>query len=188
MTPFLYSLCQKPVVGVAMMAVSLCQFPPLVKDAPMKLDAAGSVVEVDIDVPVDLSYTLLVETSNPAGDSLTRQEISILGDRRVEDCSDTFNLDKVPRKERVSYGRAMPFKVEVRRKSDNMMVHSRMVTTLCVASKWANQRSRSLGNIALVRGAYSLRVENVSAQPGLERLHSTVMLAPGADKPLTAQR
>lgn len=69
-----------------------------------------------------------------------------------------------------------------------MLVHSRLVTTMCVASKWANQRSRNLGNIALVRGAYSLRVENVAAQPGLGRLNASVMLAPGSDKPLTAQR
>ncbi|WP_342118696.1 DUF5625 family protein [Pseudoduganella sp. OTU4001] len=188
MSPFIYSLCQKPVVGIAMMAVALCEFPPLVKDAPMKLDAAGSVVSVDIEVPVDLSYTLLVEMANPAGESLSKQEVAILGDRRLEDCGETVDLEKVPRKERTAYGRAMPFKVEVRRKSDNMLVHSRQVTTMCVASKWANQRSRSLGNIALVRGAYSLRVENVSAQTGLERLNATVILAPGAEKPLTAQR
>lgn len=188
MTPFLYSLCQKPVVGIAMAAVALCEFPPLVKDAPMKLDEAGSVVSVDVEVPVDLSYTLLVEMSNPAGDSLSKQEITILGDRRVEDCIDTVDLAKVPRQERASYGRAMPFKVEVRRKADNMLVHARVVTTMCVASKWANQRSRSLGNIALVRGAYSLRVENVAAQAGLARLNASVMLAPGGDKPLTAQR
>lgn len=188
MTPFLYSLCQKPVVGIAMAAVALCEFPPLVKDAPMQLDTAGSVVTVDVEVPVDLSYTLLVEMSNTAGDSLSKQEITILGDRRVEDCIETVDLAKVPRQDRASYGRAMPFKVEVRRKSDNMLVHSRLVTTMCVASKWANQRSRSLGNIALVRGTYTLRVENVSAQPGLERLHASVMLAPGSDRPLTAQR
>ncbi|XLZ71577.1 DUF5625 family protein [Massilia sp. SR12] len=154
----------------------------------MKLDEAGSVVSVDVEVPVDLSYTLLVEMSNPAGDSLSKQEITILGDRRVEDCIDTVDLAKVPRQERASYGRAMPFKVEVRRKADNMLVHARVVTTMCVASKWANQRSRSLGNIALVRGAYSLRVENVAAQAGLARLNASVMLAPGGDRPLTAQR
>ncbi|MNU10456.1 hypothetical protein D3C72_2576090 [compost metagenome] len=67
-------------------------------------------------------------------------------------------------------------------------MHARLVNTVCVASKWANQRSRSLGNIALVRGAYSVRVENVDAQAGLERLHATVILAPAADRPLTAQR
>jgi hypothetical protein len=188
MSPFLYSLCQKPVVGIAMTAASLCEFPPLVKDAPMKLDAAGSVVAVDVTVPVDLRYTLLLEMSNPAGESLSKQEVGILGDRRLEHCNDGIDLAKVSPKERAAYGRAMPFKVEVRRKSDNMLVHSRLVNTMCVASKWANQRSRSLGNIALVRGTYSLRVENVAAQAGLERLSATVQLAPGTDKPLTAQR
>jgi hypothetical protein len=166
----------------------LCEFPPLVKDAAMKLDAAGSVVAVDVAVPVDLSYTLFVEMSNPAGESLSKQEIGILGDRRLEQCNGGIDLAKLPRKERAGYGRAMPFKVEVRRKSDNMLVHSRLVNTMCVASKWANLRSRSLGNITLVRGAYSLRVENVAAQAGLERLNATVLLAPGGDKPLTAQR
>jgi hypothetical protein len=188
MSPFVYSLCHKPFLGLAMMAASLCEFPPLVKDAPVKLDEAGSVVTVDVDVPVDLSYTLLVEMSNPGGASLNKDEITILGDRRLEDCPSMVDLAKVPRKERAAYGRAMPFKVEVRRKSDNMLVHSRSVTTMCVASKWANQRSRSLGNIALVRGSYTLRVENVAAQAGLQRLHATMLLAPGAEKSLTAQR
>lgn len=188
MTPFVYSLCQKPVVALALAAVSLCEFPPLVKEAPMKLDAAGSAVTVDVNVPVDLSYALVLEMSNAAGVSLSKQEVSILGDRRLEECNAGIDLAKVPRQERAAYGRAMPFKVEVRRKSDNMLVHSRLVNTMCVASKWANQRSRSLGNIALVRGAYSLRVENVAAQGGLERLSASVTLAPGAATPLTVWR
>jgi hypothetical protein len=69
-----------------------------------------------------------------------------------------------------------------------MLVHSRLVNTMCVASKWANQRSRSLGNISLVRGIYKIRIENIDAQAGLERLNATVVLAPGAERPLTAQR
>ncbi len=76
MTPFLYSLCQKPVVGIAMAAVALCEFPPLLKDATVKLDAAGSVLNVDVDVPVDLSYTLLVEMSTASGDSLPLTDVA----------------------------------------------------------------------------------------------------------------
>ena len=82
----------------------------------------------------------------------------------------------------------MAFKVEVRRKPDNTVIHSRLVNTMCVASKWANQRSRSLALIPLMRGSYSIRVENVDAQAGLEHLASNVVLTPGTDRPLTAQR
>jgi len=39
-----------------------------------------------------------------------------------------------------------------------------------------------------VRGAYTVRIENVEAQAGLEHLNTTVVLAPGTDRPLTAQR
>jgi hypothetical protein len=39
-----------------------------------------------------------------------------------------------------------------------------------------------------VRGAYSVRVENIDAQAGLERLHTMVVLAPSIERPLTAQR
>ena len=188
MGPFLYSMCQKPFVGLAMATVALCEFPPLMKDAQLKLGEAGTVVSANVDVPVDLNYALLVEMSNPAGDSLSKQEVSIIGDRRVEDCNEGTDLAKLPRQERAGFGRPMAFKVEIRRKPDNMLVHSRLVNTLCVASKWANQRSRSLGNIALVRGHYSVRVENVDAQGGLERLTANVVLAPATDRPLTAQR
>ena len=188
MSPFIYNLCQKPIVGLAMATVALCEFPPLMKDVQMKLDEAGTVVTADVEVPVDLSYALMLEMSNPAGDSLSKQEISIIGDRRVEDCDQGTDLAKVAKQERASYGRPMAFKVEVRRKPDNLLVHSRTVNTLCVASKWANQRSRSLGNIALARGSYSMRIENVDAQAGLERLNTTVMLAASPDRPLTAQR
>jgi hypothetical protein len=188
MSPFIYSMCQKPIVGLAMASVALCEFPPLLKDAQLKLGDAGTVVTADIEVPVDLSYTLLLEMSNPDGESLSKQEVSIIGERRMEDCGENIDLAKLTKPVRASYGRPMEFKVEVRRKPDNMLVHSRTVTTLCVASKWANQRSRSLGNIALVRGAYSVRIENVDAQAGLERLNANVVLAAGTDRPLTAQR
>ena len=174
----IYSLCQKPLLSAALVATSLCEFPPLLKDVPVRLEAAGSVVTADITVPVDLNYALLLDMSNPDGDTLSKQEISILGDRRVETCSETTSLDKVPPHDRVAFGRPMPFKVEVRRKADNMLVYARQVTTMCVASKWANQRSRSLGNFTLVRGAYNVRIENVAAQAGLERLKATLVLQP----------
>lgn len=188
MSPFIYSMCQKPIVGLAMATVALCDFPPLLKDVPLKLHEAGTVVTADVDVPVDLSYALLLEMSDPAGDTLSKQEISIIGDRRVENCSEGMDLAKVPRQERASFGRPMAFKVEVRRKPDNVVVHSQQVNTLCVASKWANLRSRSLGNIPLARGAYHIRIENLEAQAGLERLNANVVLAPSVDRPLTAQR
>lgn len=188
MSPFIYSLCQKPFVGLAMATVALCDFPPLLKDVPMKLHEAGTVVDADVEVPVDLSYALLLEMSDPSGDILSKQEISIIGDRRVEDCSAGADLTKVSKQERASYGRPMAFKVEVRRKPDNAVVHEQLVTTMCVASKWANLRSRSLGNIPLVRGAYHIHIENIAAQTGLERLNANVVLAPSIDAPLTAQR
>jgi hypothetical protein len=188
MSPFIYSMCQKPIVGLAMATVALCEFPQLIKDAPLKLSEAGTVVTADVEVPVDLSYMLQLEVSNPAGDSLSKQEISILGDRRMEDCIEGTDLAKVSKQERASYGRPMAFKVEVRRKADNTVIHSRLVNTMCVASKWANQRSRSLGNFPLARGMYSIRVENIDAQTGLDHLSSNLALAPGIDQPLTAQR
>jgi len=188
MSPFIYSMCQKPIVGLAMATVALCEFPPLMKDAPLKLSEAGTVVTADVEVPVDLSYALMLEMSNPAGDSLSKQEIAIIGDRRVEDCMEGTDLAKVAKQDRASFGRPMAFKVEVRRKPDNTVIHSRVVTTMCVASKWANQRSRSLAMLPLVRGNYSIRVENVDAQAGLEHLATNVVLTPGTDRPLTAQR
>lgn len=188
MSPFIYSLCQKPIVGLAMASVALCEFPPLMKDVQVKLDEAGAVVTANVEVPVDLSYALLLEMRNPSGDSLSKQEVAIIGDRRLEECDESVDLANVPKQARASFGRPMAFKVEVRRKPDNALIHARTVNTLCVASKWANQRSRSLGNIPLVRGAYSVRVENIDAQAGLERLHTMVVLAPSIERPLTAQR
>lgn len=176
----IFSLCQKPLLGVAMVAVSLCEFPPLLKDVPVELSAAGSVASAEFEVPVDMKYALLLEMSNPGGESLSKQEVMIIGDRRQEDCAATVDLAKMPVRERAAFGRPMPFKVEVRRKPDGMLVYTRAVTTLCVASKWANQRSRSLGQIALLRGAYSVRIENVAAQSGLEKLKATLVLAPGS--------
>jgi len=173
---------------MAMATASLCEFPPLMKDARLNLEVAGSAVTAEVEIPVDLHYALQLEMSNPAGAALSKQEISILGDRRVEDCGTNIDLAKVPRQQRDSFGRPMAFKVEVRRKPDNMVVHSRLVNTLCVASKWANQRSRSLGNLALVRGSYSVRIENLAAQAGLERLQATVLLGPHSAAPITAQR
>lgn len=188
MSPFIYSLCHKPIVGLAMASVALCEFPPLMKDVQMRLNEAGAIATADVEVPVDLSYALLLEMSNASGESLSKQEVMILGDRRVEDCADGSDLAKLPRQERAGFGRPMAFKVEIRRKPDNALVHSRLVNTMCVVSKWANQRSRSLGNIALARGAYSVRIENLAAQSGLERLNATVLLAPAVEQPLTAQR
>lgn len=188
MSPFIYSMCQKPLVGLAMATVALCEFPQLIKDAPLNLSEAGTVVTAQVEVPVDLSYALLLEVSNPAGDSLSKQEVTIIGDRRVEDCLEGSDLAKLPKQDRASYGRPMAFKVEVRRKPDNAVVHARVVNTMCVASKWANQRSRSLAILPLSRGIYTIRVENIDAQAGLERLATNLVLAPNSDHPLTAQR
>ena len=172
-----------------MATVALCEFPPLLKDVQMKLSEAGTVVTADVEIPVDLDYALRLEMSDPGGDTLSKQEVSIIGDRRVEDCSEATDLAKIPKQERASFGRPMAFKVEVRHKPDNALVHAQMVNTMCVASKWANQRSRSLGKFALARGAYSIRIENMDAQAGLERLNTTVVLSPPAfDHSLTALR
>ncbi|MGW8392340.1 hypothetical protein [Pseudoduganella sp. HUAS MS19] len=188
MSPLIYSLCQKPIVGLAMATVALCEFPPLMKDVQVKLGEAGTVASAEVQVPVDLSYVLVLEMRNPSGDSLNQQEVSIIGDRRVEDCDEGTDLARVPKQQRASFGRPMAFKVEVRRKPDNMLVHSRTVNTLCVASKWANQRTRSLGSFALARGTYSVRIENVEAQLGLERLAATMVLAPQSGRPMPIQR
>lgn len=187
MGPLLYSLCQKPLLGWAMASAALCDFPPLMKDVSLELAAAGAMVTAEVQVPVDLSYALRLELRKPDGRALSRQEVSIVGDRRVEDCGDGADLDKVPRHERAGFGRPMAFRVEVRRKPDNMLVHSRLVNTICVAGKWASQRSRSLGNIALVRGTYTVRIQNIDAQAGLEGLNATLALAP-ATRPLNARR
>jgi hypothetical protein len=168
MGPLLYSLCQKPLLGAAMASIALCDFPPLFKDLPMPLERAGATVTTDIDVPVELPYALQLEASHPGGEPLSKEEIAILGDERSDDCS------QAPA--RKAAARPMAFKVQVLRRDDAQVVIERQVSSVCVAARWSNLRLRTLATLPLAPGAYQLRVENMEAQAGLERLKLTLLM------------
>jgi hypothetical protein len=168
MGPLLYSLCQKPLLGAAMAAVALCDFPPLFKDLPLAIDRAGTSASTDIEVPVELTYALQLEASHPGGEPLSKDEITILGDQRSDDCAQAATSK--------TSGRAMSFKVEVMRRDDAKLVLERQVSAVCVAGRWSNLRLRTLASVPLPPGAYRVRVENMAAQSGLGRLKLTLLM------------
>jgi hypothetical protein len=59
MGPIAYSLCQKPVIGIAMFITNFCAFPPLIYDEPLSTASTSK----EFSVPVDKSYFLEVNIS-----------------------------------------------------------------------------------------------------------------------------
>ncbi|MCD2517063.1 hypothetical protein LQ564_12180 [Massilia sp. G4R7] len=58
MDPLTYSLCQKPVIALAMFVAGACAFPPLFQDEPFALQQADAPMRKEFDAPVGKPYSL----------------------------------------------------------------------------------------------------------------------------------
>lgn len=182
MGPTAYALCQKPLVGALMYISSLCGFPPLVQNAPLSLESAGSSASVPFAVKVDKTYPVNLDFVFPSADAYQRDEV--VGSRFDSNCRPGVKYDDIPAAQRVGLGRPIPFRVRVRRKSDQVVVIEQTFNSLCQVSSAAHlaSKSRQIGPLALTRGQYILEVTNLQAQAGLEGVKTAFSLVAGHGK------
>lgn len=176
MGPTTFALCQKAVFGPAMWIAGLCAFPPLIRDVPLPLDAAGATVSVPFTAPVDKRYQLVLGFDFPSVQA--RLQDVVVGDRYHAACvSSPESLVGRP-----GFGRAVPIRVVIRRAEGGDVVVDQTFTSMCVFGHSEHRKWRSVGWVQLPRGPYTAEITNVDAQPGLEGVKTVVSLVPGGRK------
>lgn len=178
MDPIIYSICQKPVIGMVMWLTSLCVFPPLFSDEPIELSVKDSSTTKIFKVPVDKKYQLTVSFEFESIQK--RLEDQIVG--KTGDCSNVI-YEEISESSRKDYGRPIPFKVVVRRADDRAIVLDKEFVSLCVAyHDLKTIKGRTIGWIELPRGKYVAEVTNLVAQSGLKNTKTKVSLGAGHGK------
>jgi hypothetical protein len=69
MGPLTYSLCHKPVLGLAMFVAGACGFPPLFHEEPFPLQQASAGFVKEFEAPVSKPYSLLLVFGFPSANS-----------------------------------------------------------------------------------------------------------------------
>lgn len=180
MNPITYSLCQKPVIGLAMWIASLCSFPPLIENEPISLAAAGAKISTSFNVPVDKSYGFVLDFDFPSAEARVKDQI--VGGRYDENCQAPVKLENIPEQKRAGLGRPVPFRISILRKSGRTVVVDKALTSLCSFAAVKNRKFRIIGDVALVRGEYIAEVTNLEAQTSLESVKTTISLVAGHEK------
>jgi len=181
MNPLIYSLCQKPVLGLVMFVTSTCAFPPLFHDAPLPLQQAGARLVEEVEAPVGKPYLLELGFSFPSAASLAADEV--VGSRYDKVC--LGNAEDIPAPQESGLGRPIPIHVEVREQRCGVLVIDKTFHSLCVTSfggHTAYTKTRTAGRLDLPAGRYRIAVRNLEAQAGLDGVRTTVSLVAGHGK------
>lgn len=182
MGPIVYSLCQKPVIGLAMFSATFCDFPPLVQRAPISLEAQGETVVRTFSVPVDKSYEFDLEFEFPSREAI--HEDQVVGTSYNEYCEGNIYHKDIPTAPRENLGRAIPIQVLVRNKVDGRIVFNQTFHSLCMFASGGKSfvKWRKIGRVPLARGEYDFEVKNMVAQTGLVGVHTYISVVSGRGK------
>ena len=179
MNPLTYSLCQKPVLGLLMFASSLCVFPPLFQDEPLPLQRAASFVK-EFEAPVSRPYFLEIGFDFPSFESIRDDQVAGWGHN--DNCERDYAA--IPQSQRTELGRPIPLHVLLRHKQSGKVALDKVFNSLCITSTAASgfQKTRTVGRLDLVAGKYTIEVDNVTPQTGLDGVKTTVSLVAGHGK------
>lgn len=181
MGPTTYSLCQKPIIGVAMWIASLCAFPPLFSDEPIDIAATGATIKKPFHAPVEKSYPLAVTFEFPSLEA--RLNDQVVGDRYSDKCQGDIRYEEIPEIQRKGLGRPILFRVVLRKAADRSVVLDRTFVSLCTTSHdGKNSKTRTIGWFPLEIGDYVAEVSNLEAQSGLPGVKTTISLYGGQGK------
>nr|WP_315394188.1 hypothetical protein [uncultured Duganella sp.] len=177
MNPLIYSLCQKPVIGVALFASTMCAFPPLFADQSLPLQQGGASVVKQLEVTVGKPYFLDIGFAFPSAASHRNDEVA--GSRYDDNCARDYA--DIPLARREGLGRPIPIHVLVR-DSGGAVTMDKVFNSLCIVASRAGAKTRTVGRIDLAAGNYTIEVDNVAAQAGLDGVKTTVSLVAGHGK------
>jgi hypothetical protein len=182
MNPLTYSLCQKPVLGLAMFVTGMCAFPPLFPETPLPLHQAGARVVEQVEAPVGKAYFLdLVFTFSSAA---AARDDEVVGSRFDDIC--LRNVADIPESRRYGLGRPIPIHVQVRDQKSGTVTIDKVFHSLCLNSSGPGTggftKHRTAGRLDLPAGRYIVEVRNMESQAGLEGVRTAVSLVAGQGK------
>ena len=180
MGPTTYSLCQKPVIGIMMWVTSLCAFPPLFSDVPIKLAVTNATATSTFTAPVDKIYPLDITFEFPSVEARINDQI--VGDRYIETCIGNVRYDEMPEVQKKGIGRPIPFKVVVLKAADRSIVINQTFESKCITSHNGTEKIRTIGWLRLPVGDYVAEVTNLQAQSDLSNVTTTISLDGGSGK------
>lgn len=180
MNPITYSLCQKPVVGVAMWMFFLCGFPPLFSEKKLDLNTTGSTAKASFHAPVELKYGLEITFKFPSAESRIKDQI--VGDNYIEECRHDIRYEEISETRRKGLGRPIPFRLIIRKRANKSIVLDRTFVSLCVISHGERDKVRTIGPVPLATGFYIAEIINLEKQEGLAGVETTISLSAGHGK------
>lgn len=181
MGPIAYTLCHKPLIGLAMFVSGMCAFPALIDRQPIDLTKAGATVSVPFEAPVDKRYTLDLVFAFASKEAMDRDDI--VGQGYDARCLEKLSPEAVLAAQRDGFGRPTTLHVTVRRRADNVPVVDQTFVSQCTSSRGPGYTKwRLAGRIDLKRGEYVMQVTNPIAQAGLENIGTTFALVSGESK------
>jgi hypothetical protein len=178
MGPIAYSLCQKPVLGLAMYLASACAFPPLVDQQAFPLQQADARTVTQFEAPVGKTYFLELNFHDGAASGVGADDIA--GSYPYQDCGHDYAT--IPAARRATMGPPIPLQVLVREKRTGTVRVDQVFNVQCAVSWGAQTVTRTAARFALPAGAYVMEVRNLESQPWVGKLRTTVSLGPGRMK------
>ncbi|MDB5748879.1 MAG: hypothetical protein JWP72_3727 [Massilia sp.] len=174
MGPLTYSLCHKPVLGLAMFVAGACGFPPLFHEEPFPLQQASAGFVKEFEAPVSKPYSLLLVFGFPSANSIRSDEVAGTGDN--SNCERDY--EDIPEPQRAAVGRPIPVRVSIREKRTGAVEFDSVFNSLCTTSTAAtgNERTRTVARFPLTAGKYIIEIRNMASQAGLDDVKTTVSL------------
>lgn len=175
MGPIAYSLCQKPVLGLAMYLASACAFPPLFDGEALPLQQADARLVKEFKAPVGKSYFLALNFHDAEASGMRTDDI--VGSHPYQDCGHDYA--EIPPARRADMGPPIPLHIVVREKSTGKVWIDQVSNVQCSVSWGAQTVTRTAARIALPAGLYVMELRNLQSQPWVRRVRTTVSLGPG---------
>lgn len=180
MGPITYSLCHTSVIGPLMWMLSLCAFPPPLPPTDISLEDPGLVLSANFVVPVDKTYTLMLNFDFPTvQDRITDK---IIGTGYDQHCKNEGEIESIIKNNVAIYGKVIPVRVLVKRLPDAVVVLDKTFQSVCSSAHGSTDKDREVGYINLARGQYSIGIVNISGQSELKGIKTKFMLAGGLGK------
>lgn len=178
MNAITYSLCQKPVLGLAMWITDLCVFPPLFSNLPIDLNHQGTRATTEFKVKVEKTYHLILAVEFESVQK--RLDDKVVGNRFDQNCLGNINYNNIPIGQRAGLGQPIDFKVIVRELKTQKIIFNQQFKSLCsTGHNLKNTRYREIGWIPLKEGNYMIEVINIEAQTDLKNVKTTLSLTAG---------
>jgi hypothetical protein len=186
MGPVTYSLCIKPVIGIALLLVGACSFPPLIADMPLSLLSEGTPAQQDLEVEVDKYYFFEMKFVFSSAAAGRNDHVIGTGSNYGKHCEGQGKVDDVTPFLQEGAGRPIPIQVVVSKSPDREVVEDRVFWTMCRFASGGDKDHpevwRKIGRVHLAPGHYRASITNLQRQSGLDGVVTTVSLVAGNGK------